>query len=294
MTSVGSRKPRRAVNRWVSCPSKPLILFGLTRCATAEFGPLAGEAFSRRAAGVSPDKVARQRVLRNAAHMLWLRQRSTLASIFAAWCEDTAIASRHRALSGAGQRTRSRSSRRTPESVRSRRAPRGARDRRSPPRGRPPRRRTRSGRASATLAGRDGTRTAQAELDVEALAAQINEVNDRHEQLLSDGGLREVYIQTAAPAAGGVAFARLSLTAWLATMYEGFTRSYQASAASPDQWTFVRWMTQTSSRVVQMEEFYDRMHDKQWLLVPRREAAEQFVEAMVSCTPRTSRVVRKC
>ena len=53
-------------------------------------------------------------------------------------------------------------------------------------------------------------------------------------------------------------------------------------------------MTQTSSRVVQMEEFYDRMHDKQWLLVPRREAAEQFVEAMVSCTPRTSRVVRKC
>ena len=85
----------------------------------------------------------------------------------------------------------------------------------------------------------------------------------------------------AAPAAGGVAFARLSLTAWLATMYEGFTRSYQASAASPDQWTFVRWMTQTSSRVVQMEEFYDRMHDKQWLLVPRREAGERFVEAVV-------------
>ena len=265
----------------------------LTSCATAEFGPLAGEAFSRRAAGVSPDRVARQRVLRNAAHMLWLRQRSTLASIFAAWCEDTAIASRHRALSGAGQRTRSRSSRhRTPESVHSRRAPRSARNRRSPPRGRPPRRRTRSGRASATLADRDGTRTAQAELDVEALAAQINEVNDRHEQLLSDGGLREVYLQTAAPAAGGVAFARLSLTAWLATMYEGFARSYQASPASPDQWMFVRWMTQTSSRVAQMEEFYDRMHDKQWLPVPRREAAERFVEAMVSCTPRTPRVVR--
>ena len=66
-------------------------------------------------------------------------------------------------------------------------------------------------------------------------------------------------------------------------MYEGFTRSYQASAASPDQWMFVRWMTQTSSRVVQMEEFYDRMHDKQWLLVPRREAGERFVEAVVSC-----------
>ena len=251
----------------------------------AEFGPLAGEAFSRRAAGVSPDKVARQRVLRNAAHMLWLRQRSTLTSIFAAWCEDTAIASRHRALSWAGQRTRARSSRRTPESLHSRQAPRSARDRQSP-RGRPPRRRTRGGRASATLADRDGATTAQAELDIEALAAQINEVNDRHEQLLVDGGLREVYVQTAAPAAGAVAFSRLSLTAWLATMYEGFARSYQASPASPDQWMFVRWMTQTSSRVAQMEEFYDRMHDKQWLLVPRREAGERFVEAVVSCTPR--------
>ncbi len=61
-------------------------------------------------------------------------------------------------------------------------------------------------------------------------------------------------------------------------MYEGFARSYQASPASPDQWMFVRWMTQTSSRVAQMEEFYDRMHDKQWLPVPRWEAAEPFVD----------------
>ncbi len=281
--------------------------------SNGSFGPSRGEIHMRTAQGVSREKLERQKVLREAAHMRRQLQRRWLRYMLAAWKSTVERSKRaprgertgtSAGISGGG------SGRRSPSKRRSRVRASTRRNVRSPPP------LLGAGQDGDVVSRQDGTTPAQqdhgqqqdangrqaSELIASAswvlrarplkeVVSRIREVHEEYGRMCSLGGFEDVALAVDASASPGrdSALTRdmLSYSAWLHATYGGFRRSTVASAVDCDTFSMLQWIVGISSRLNKLHRYYDEMYESSsasWSTVAssREDAAAHFLFDVVA------------